>query len=131
MGCIPISSAILAQRVGTDKKEQDTDPCPKREQCRRDATTAISEFLDKKCTVSDLKLVLLQGLQGYFNDPNYQMPVPGLTSTNTWLVKGIESQNKIGWGELLKGRMAFDFETHQAKSNPNYHRGTNHQTQPH
>ena len=59
------------------------------------------------------------------------MPVPGLTSTNTWLVEGIESQNKIGWGELLKGRMALDFETHQAKSNPNYHRGTNHLTQQH
>ena len=70
-------------------------PCPKREQRRRDAIAAISEFLDKKCTVSDLKPVLLQGLQGYFNDPNYQMPVAGLTSTNTWLVKGIESQNKI------------------------------------
>jgi hypothetical protein len=77
--------------------------CPERTTWRTTFNTALTDTLDKIHTQPDLNLILLKGVRGALNDPNFQMDA---TNRETKFQELIYAQNFIGWDHLLKGRLS-------------------------
>jgi hypothetical protein len=73
----------------------------------------LEEHLDKTNTPRSLVTAIIQGITGWYRNPNYQIPLPRHTpiSPNTVLRQALTDQNAIGWGRMYSGQISQDFQT--------------------
>jgi hypothetical protein len=75
--------------------------CEKRSAWRNRLIKDLKELLNHINTQPDVSLILIQGIRGALNDPEYQMNTEHRETRFQYLV---EAQNRIGWQHMLKGR---------------------------
>jgi hypothetical protein len=73
----------------------------------------IKDHLMKTKTPLPLTTAIVQGITGWYRNPNYQIPLPRYDRTrpNTVLRKALTDQNAIGWGRMYSGQISQDFQT--------------------
>jgi hypothetical protein len=88
-----------------------------RERRRADLHTSqiddLKDHLVKTKTPRPLTTAIIQGVTGFYRDPNYQIPIPRYNpiNPNTVLRQGLNDQNAIGWGRMYTGHISQDFQT--------------------
>jgi hypothetical protein len=57
--------------------------------------------------------ISIQGITGWYRDPNYQIPLRlyNPICPNTVLRKALNDQNAIGWGRMYSSQISQDFQT--------------------
>jgi hypothetical protein len=73
----------------------------------------LQNHLVKTKTPRSLTIAIIQGITGWYRDPNYQIPLPRYNPIrpNTVLRKALTDQNAIGWGRMYSGQISQDFQT--------------------
>jgi hypothetical protein len=77
--------------------------CPSRSVWRAELLRSLGELLVTNHTQLDLALILLQGIRGPLSNQHFQMNPNNREPIFRALVN---SQNKIGWQHILKGRFS-------------------------
>jgi hypothetical protein len=77
--------------------------CPKCSLWREELLRALGDTLANVHTQPDLPLMLIQGIAGALSNQHFQMNPNNRKHVFCMLVN---SQNKIGWQHLLKGRFS-------------------------
>jgi hypothetical protein len=72
----------------------------------------LNDHLVKTKTLRALAMAIIQGITGWYRDPNYQIPLPryNLISPNIVLRKALTDQNAIGWGRTYSSQISQDFQ---------------------
>jgi hypothetical protein len=73
----------------------------------------LQDHLVKSNTPRSLTTAIIQGITGWYRDPNYQFPLPRYNRIrpNTVLIQALKDQNSIGWGRMYSGQISQDFQT--------------------
>jgi hypothetical protein len=73
----------------------------------------LKDHLVKTKTPRPVATAIVQGITGWYRDPNYQVPLPRYNPIhpNTVLRKALTDQNAIGWGRMYSGQISQDFQT--------------------
>jgi hypothetical protein len=73
----------------------------------------LEEHLDKTNTPRSMVTAIIQGITGWYRNPNYQILLPrhNPISPNTVLRQALTDQNAIGWGRMYSGQISQDFQT--------------------
>jgi hypothetical protein len=73
----------------------------------------LKDHLVKTKTPRPVATAIVQGITGWYRDPNYQIPLPRYNPLrpNTVLRKALTDQNAIGWGRMYSGQISQDFQT--------------------
>ena len=83
-----------------------------RQDLRMSQLDALHEKLVELRTPNTLEQVMQTALAGWAQDNDYHHPtVPTRTPTDRLLNIAIRAQNKIGWGQLYRGRLAQEFQS--------------------
>jgi hypothetical protein len=91
---------------------------------RQEQLTELREKLGEIGTPTDLEEIMLEGIQSWTEDNNYQHPtIHRPRGLKRLLNIAIKQQNNIGWGHVFRGRLAQEFQTYV--SNQKYGRPTN------
>jgi hypothetical protein len=71
-------------------------------------------------TPQSLATAIIKGIQGWYRNPNYQIPIPRYDriSSNKVLRKALTDQNAIGWGRTYSGQISQNFQTVQNVDRP-------------
>jgi hypothetical protein len=95
-----------------------------REHRRADLHTSqiddLQDHLVKTKTPLPLATVIIQGIIGWYRDPDYQIPIPSYNPIrrNTVLQKGLNDRNDIGWGRMYSCHISQDFQIVQNVDRP-------------
>jgi hypothetical protein len=73
----------------------------------------LKDHLVKTKTPRPMAAAIVQGITGWYRDPNYQIPLPRCNPVrpNIVLRKALTDQNAIGWGRMYSGQISQDFQT--------------------
>jgi hypothetical protein len=73
----------------------------------------LDDPLSKTNTPQSVATAIINGIKGWYRNPNYQIPIPRYDriSSNTVLREAVTDQNAIGWGRVYSGQISQDFQT--------------------
>jgi hypothetical protein len=73
----------------------------------------LKDHLVKTKTPRPLTAAIVQGITGWYRNPNYQIPIPRYNPVrpNQVFRKALTDQNAIGWGRMYSGQISQDFQT--------------------
>jgi hypothetical protein len=77
--------------------------CPARSVWRTNLLSTLTDVLHVNKTQPDLKMILLQGIRGALQNPQFQMPASQREPHFQFLVT---AQSQMGWDNLLTGRFS-------------------------